>query len=122
MSKSSDPIRPNGLLDQVDDAIIGLDPDGSVIDWSPAAVEMFGWTREQVLGKELAAFLVPERLRKDHRAALHQYAKTGKLKEPGKERELPSLTSNGKEILVCYRPIVVHVGNTYRFYATARKR
>jgi PAS domain S-box-containing protein len=47
-------------------AIIGIDTEGRVTSWNPAAERIFGWTREEVLGRLLP--IVPEkRLEHFHR-------------------------------------------------------
>ncbi len=42
------------LVEHVSDAIIGLDADGRIDSWNPAAEEMYGWTREAVIGQKFA--------------------------------------------------------------------
>jgi diguanylate cyclase (GGDEF)-like protein/PAS domain S-box-containing protein len=42
------------LMEHVSDAIIGLDADGRIDSWNPAAEEMYGWTRDAVIGRKFA--------------------------------------------------------------------
>ncbi len=42
------------LVEHVSDAIIGLDADGRIDSWNPAAEEMYGWTNEAVVGQKFA--------------------------------------------------------------------
>ena len=42
------------LVEHVSDAIIGLDADGRIDSWNPAAEEMYGWTRDAVIGQKFA--------------------------------------------------------------------
>ena len=42
------------LVEHVSDAIIGLDPEGRIDSWNPAAEQMYGWTREAVIGRKFA--------------------------------------------------------------------
>jgi diguanylate cyclase (GGDEF)-like protein/PAS domain S-box-containing protein len=42
------------LVEHVSDAIIGLDPEGRIDSWNPAAEEMYGWTRDAVIGRKFA--------------------------------------------------------------------
>ena len=41
------------------DAYVSIDPAGLVRDWNPAAVQMFGWTREEAVGVDLAELIIP---------------------------------------------------------------
>ncbi len=46
-------------------AIVALDRAGAVTLWNPAAEHLFGWTRDEVLGKPLP--FIPEAKREEHR-------------------------------------------------------
>ena len=59
------------------DCIITIDHDGMVIEFNPAAQETFGYSREEMLGKELAELIVPPAFRSRHRKGLARYAETG---------------------------------------------
>lgn len=48
-----------------EDAIVGLDPEGLVLTWNPAAERLLGWTGEEILGRE-ASVLVPDERRAEH--------------------------------------------------------
>lgn len=48
----------------VPEALIGLDGQGLVRVWNPAAEDLFGWKAEEVIGKPLP--IVPEDLRSEH--------------------------------------------------------
>ncbi len=42
------------LVEHVSDAIIGLDADGRIDSWNPAAEAMYGWTCDAVIGRKFA--------------------------------------------------------------------
>ena len=42
------------LVEHVSDAIIGLDAEGRIDSWNPAAEEMYGWTCDAVIGRKFA--------------------------------------------------------------------
>jgi two-component system, cell cycle sensor histidine kinase and response regulator CckA len=56
----------NALLHSSPLAIIALDPDGNVTQWSPSAERMFGWQEGEALGQALP--IVPEDRRDEHHA------------------------------------------------------
>ena len=58
------------------DAIIVMDHEGRFVEFNPAAEAMFGFSHDEVVGKSLADFIVPERLRDSHRAGLARYLAT----------------------------------------------
>ncbi len=42
------------LVEHVSDAIIGLDADGRIDSWNPAAEQMYGWSCDAVIGRKFA--------------------------------------------------------------------
>ncbi len=52
------------------DCVVTIDSGGRIVEFNPAATRVFGFSRDEALGRELAELIVPERLRDRHRAAL----------------------------------------------------
>jgi diguanylate cyclase (GGDEF)-like protein/PAS domain S-box-containing protein len=53
--------------EESEDAIVALDPAGHVVQWTAAATRLFGYPREEILGRS-SADLVPADLRDEHLA------------------------------------------------------
>jgi len=51
--------RTRLVLDTAPDAFITLDRDGHVTTWNAAAERMFGWTKEQAVGRTMRDLIVP---------------------------------------------------------------
>jgi PAS domain S-box-containing protein len=68
--------RTRAILDTALDAIIGMDHQGTITEFNPAAERTFGYRREDVLGRELAELLIPRELREQHRSGLARYLAT----------------------------------------------
>lgn len=49
----------SATLEACQDAFIGVDADGLVTDWNPAAEAMFGWFRDEMIGQPLAPHVCP---------------------------------------------------------------
>jgi PAS domain-containing protein len=58
------------MLDAALDAHIVMDAKGVITEWNAPAEAMFGWRRDEVVGKLLADTLVPPALREGHRIGL----------------------------------------------------
>ena len=60
------------VLDGAFDAIITMDASGSIAGMNLAAERMFGYAREEAIGRDLADLLVPEEHRARHRQGLQR--------------------------------------------------
>lgn len=87
-----------GWLDALLDAVIVIDAAGVVHQWSRAAETVFGWPREQVLGRDLAELIIPEELRAAHREGMARLRTTGEGPIIGQRLELPAVRSDGRRI------------------------
>ncbi|MBF0161112.1 MAG: response regulator [Magnetococcales bacterium] len=52
------------------DAFIMMDAQGKVVEFNPAASALFGYSREQLIGQDLAEFIIPPEWRSPYRQAL----------------------------------------------------
>jgi PAS domain S-box-containing protein len=70
--------RKTAMLDAAFDAIITMDADGRVVEVNRATERIFGYRGEDMVGRELAALIVPPDLREAHRQGLRRYLATGR--------------------------------------------
>jgi diguanylate cyclase (GGDEF)-like protein/PAS domain S-box-containing protein len=92
--------RHRGIVDASLDAIITIGADGAISEFNPAAERLFGWTREQVMGRDMAELIVPERLRERHWAGLRRYVESGRPAVIGARLEVSALRADGTEFEV----------------------
>jgi len=92
--------RNNAILRASLDAIILMDHKGILQEFNPAAEEMFGQSREDVIGKPLADVIIPPRLRQQHWEGLNRYLLTGEAVVIGSRIETEGLRSDGTEFPV----------------------
>jgi PAS domain S-box-containing protein len=88
------------MLDASLSAIVGMDEQGNVVEWSRQAEAMFGWKRSEVVGRLLASLIIPERYRARHIAGLDRYLRTGVGPVLGTRLELEALARDGREFPV----------------------
>jgi len=89
--------RKAAILESALDAIITMDHRGNIVEFNPAAERIFGYASGQVVGRQLADVLVPDRLRERHRQGLARYLATGEGPVLGKRIEMPALRADGTE-------------------------
>jgi PAS domain S-box-containing protein len=90
----------NAYLEAALDAVILADASGRVLEFNAAAERMFGYAREQALGKALGDLIVPPSLRERHTRAFTRFAKAGEAQLFGRRLELTGMRADGSELPV----------------------
>jgi diguanylate cyclase (GGDEF)-like protein/PAS domain S-box-containing protein len=88
------------ILEAAHDAFLAIDADGQITDWNGQAHAVFGWSRDEALGRELAGLIVPAARRKSHRRALQRFVETGGGPLLGRLVELTAVHRDGREFPV----------------------
>ena len=89
-----------GIVDTALDGFVQMDERGIVRDWNSQAQTIFGWSREEAIGKQLSDLIVPERYRSRHQDGLTRYLSGGESAILGKRFEIEALRRDGTEIKV----------------------
>ncbi|HXH73528.1 MAG TPA: ATP-binding protein [Bacteriovoracaceae bacterium] len=90
----------NSLLENALDAVIGMNAAGNIIYWNTQATNLFGWSKEEVLGKLLSEVIIPERFRQLHQKGLQHFLETNEGPILLKRIEVFALDKKGNEIPV----------------------
>lgn len=85
------------VTETASDAIITINEDSRILFVNRAAVNIFGYRLDEMIGAELT-MLMPEYLRHLHRSGLKNYVETGQKHISWQAVELPGLHKNGSEI------------------------
>jgi PAS domain S-box-containing protein len=109
------------------DAMIGMDSQGNITEWSRQAEVTFGWTSTEVLGLPMKNIIVPLRYREAHQKGLEHYLATGVGVVLGKRIEITALHRDGNEFPVelAISPIITPQGTTFSAFirdVTQRKQ
>jgi two-component system, cell cycle sensor histidine kinase and response regulator CckA len=108
------------ILDSALDCIITMDARGVVREFNPAAERVFGYTRAEAVGRELAELIVPPQLRDRHRQGLAHYLRTGEGPVLGRRIEIAGVRRDGAEILVELAITAFRIGDEPVFTAYLR--
>ena len=98
LSPSRDGLRL--IVETALDAVVVMNSDGVVADWNDHAVSVFGWSRDEAVGRTMADLIIPERNRRAHKTGLRRYLDSGQAKILGRRIELSGLRKNGEEFPV----------------------
>lgn len=86
----------NGALD----GIVTIDAIGAVVEFNPAAERIFGYRKDEVMGKPLSEIIVPPAMREAHESKHREYVLTGKKNIFDRRLELTAMRSDGSEFPV----------------------
>lgn len=111
--------RFRSLMDNCVDAMIIIDEDGTILDFNPAAENIFQYRAEETVGRNVS-MLMPEPYRSAHDGYLSHYLETGEAKIIGIGREVIGRRKNGETF-----PMELSVGDmpdggTRNFIGTVR--
>lgn len=87
--------RSATIIDIALDAVITIDHHGRVLEWNPAAERVFGYTRDQAIGQQMAELIVPPALRSQHYAGLERYLRSGEARVLGRRIEVEGMRRGG---------------------------
>jgi two-component system, sensor histidine kinase and response regulator len=88
--------RLQAIFDAVIDAIVTIDVNGRILQWSSGAQRIFGYVPEEVVGADLT-ILMPQPHRSGHAGYVSSFLKTRKAKIIGIGRELTAIRKDGTE-------------------------
>ncbi|MBF8272251.1 MAG: hypothetical protein HW380_1356 [Magnetococcales bacterium] len=105
--------------DSQSDAIITADSHGNIVFWNRGAELIFGYAKEDVLGRPLT-MLMPSRFANQHTEGLAQVRETGRVKLSGRLLELLGLRRNREEFPMEISITHWHAGKKMFFSAVIR--
>lgn len=108
------------ITDTSPDAIVMMDHEGNISFWNPAARLIFGYEREEVMGRNLHELLSPKRYHAAHKAAYPKFLETGKGGAIDKTVELHALHKDGHEIDIALSLGAVKKDNRWQAAAVVR--
>jgi len=81
------------------DGIIIIDSEGRIVEFSDSAERIFGYKKENIIGKEMSDMIVPIRYREAHNKGMARMRDTGKANILGQRIEIEALRANGEEFI-----------------------
>jgi PAS domain S-box-containing protein len=89
--------RARLIIDTAHDAFVGIDARGRIVSWNAQAEAIFGWTRDEALGRDMAETIIPPSFRDAHNRGLAHFRRTGEAPVINKRLELAALHRSGRE-------------------------
>jgi diguanylate cyclase (GGDEF)-like protein/PAS domain S-box-containing protein len=88
------------VIENANDAYIGLDQAGIVTVWNRAAEQTFGYSALEAIGESLDDLIIPEAMASAHRNGMQRYVTSGVSTVLGKRLELPAVRKDGSSLIV----------------------
>ncbi len=88
-----------GLIETAQDAIIRIDEDEIVNIWNKSAEKIFGYTKDEIIGKSVS-IIIPERYRRRHKEGVQRFLRTDRARIIGDIVEVFGETKEGIEVPV----------------------
>lgn len=107
--------RMRTVLNTALSAVVVIDSSGRILDWNARAESMFGWSREEALGRDLGDTIVPQQYRDSHRRGLARYMDSASTKVLGRVLELSALHRSGREFPAELFVNVIRAGTSVSF-------
>jgi PAS domain S-box-containing protein len=88
------------IIDTALDAFIQIDGAGAITEWSPHAEAMFGWARDEVLGKNLASLIFASDNREEYQRGYRRFIDDAARGGPGHRFEIEAVRNDGALIQI----------------------
>lgn len=108
-------IRSNLIMNSSLNGIINIDSNENIIFWNSQAENIFGWKKEEVLGKNLSKTVFYNQHVDFHNNAMNRYLETGEVSTLNKQIELSALNKYGNEFPIEIAVIPIKQGNEIFF-------
>ena len=108
------------IVDSALDAVVAMDADGIITDWSKRAEDIFGWTRMEAIGRRMSETIIPIRYRLSHETGLRGFLKTGQGPILNQRIEITALRRDGSEFPVELTVTPLKSDDTWTFSSFVR--
>ena len=112
--------RNRAIVDNAFDGVITIDSTGLVTDWNAQATAIFGWSREETLGRPLSDTIIPGRDRQAHEQGIREFLRTGAGAILNRRIEIVARHRDGREFPVELAVSPAKIGDAYIFSAFIR--
>jgi len=102
-------------INSAQDAVVTMDEKGLITEWNPQAEKMFGWSRKEMIRKNLLNKILPEQFRKANATGLKRHFATGERSALNQRLEIQALHRDGHAFQVELTIAPLKVGNSTIF-------
>lgn len=112
--------RMRSVLDNALDAVVGMDSEGMVSHWNPQAENMFGFTRDEAIGRRMSETIIPPQYREAHESGMRRYLQTGEGPVLNRRIQITALDKHRREFPIELSITPIRAGASRSFAAFIR--
>jgi len=119
-ARQEDEARLRATIETAMDAVVRMDAAGIIIGWTSQAEKVFGWSREEAMGRVLSETIIPSRYREAHDQGMKRFLLTGEGPMLNSRIEITGLHRDGHEFPVELSIAPIKTAKGYEFGAFIR--
>ena len=112
--------RIRSILETALDAVVTMNPAGQITGWNPEAERIFGWSRQEAVGRRMSDTIIPPQYREAHERGLQRFLHTGEGPLLNKRIEITAVHRTGREFPVELAISSAKIADTWTFSAFVR--
>jgi len=109
--------RYYAIIETALDAVVQMDAEGIITGWNPQAEKIFGWSKEEAIGRAMDETIIPPQYREAHTQGLKRFLTTGEGAILNSQVELLALHRDDHEFPVELSIAPIRTANQYEFSA-----
>jgi diguanylate cyclase (GGDEF)-like protein/PAS domain S-box-containing protein len=108
------------ILETSQEAFISIDDQGLIREWNPQAERLFGWGRDEIVGRPVHHTIIPRRHRDAHLRGLARFLASDDAPMMARRLEVEGLRRDGSEIPIELSVSALRERDEWRFHAFVR--
>lgn len=88
--------RLRQIFDSALDAVVVSDEESIITDWNAQAERIFGWKRDEAVGRPMCDLIIPEEFRERHRMGVRRFLESGETRIMNRRIEITALRNGGE--------------------------
>jgi len=113
--------RLQQVIDSAYDAYVSMDDAGRITGWNRSAENLFGWPKQDVLGRMLADTIVPDAQRQSHKRGMEKYLETSVGPWLYRNIRTTALRRDGSEVKIEMAVMPIRQDGQQEFFAFVRE-
>lgn len=108
------------IVENALDAVLAIDTESRILEWNKQAEHVFGWTKSEILGKNMIDYIIPPHHREAHKKGMNHFLNTGEVRVLNRRIEITGINKKGVEFPIELSIVRIKSGENTTFSAFIR--